>query len=44
VRPLTRDARNVATWFAARGLPGADPDALALRVAEQAGLALPGRF
>src|SRR6185437_1436123 len=41
---LTRDARNVATWFAARGLPGADPDALALRVAEQAGLALPGRF
>jgi serine/threonine protein kinase len=41
---LARDARNVATWFAARGLPGADPDALALRVAEQAGLALPGRF
>jgi RIO kinase 1 len=38
---LARDARNVATWFAARGLPGADPDALALRVAEQAGLALP---
>jgi RIO kinase 1 len=36
---LARDARNVATWFAARGLPGADPDALALRVAEQAGLA-----
>jgi RIO kinase 1 len=36
---LARDARNVASWFAARGLPGADPDALALRVAEQAGLA-----
>jgi RIO kinase 1 len=36
---LVRDARNVATWFAARGLPGADPDALASRVAEQAGLA-----
>jgi RIO kinase 1 len=35
---LVRDARNVANWFAARGLPGADPDALALRVAEQAGL------
>jgi RIO kinase 1 len=36
---LARDARNVATWFAARGLP-ADPDDLAARVAEQAGLAL----
>jgi RIO kinase 1 len=36
---LARDARNVATWFAARGLPAADPDALAFRVAEQAGLA-----
>jgi RIO kinase 1 len=36
---LVRDARNVATWFAARGLPAADPDALADRVAEQAGLA-----
>ena len=36
---LARDARNVATWFAARGLPAADPDALALRAAEQAGLA-----
>ena len=36
---LARDARNVASWFAARGLPGADPDALALRVTEQAGLA-----
>ena len=36
---LARDARNVANWFAAKGLPAADPDALALRVAEQAGLA-----
>ena len=36
---LARDARNVASWFAARGLPAADPNALALRVAEQAGLA-----
>ena len=36
---LARDARNVATWFAARGLAAADPDALALRAAEQAGLA-----
>jgi RIO kinase 1 len=36
---LARDARNVANWFTARGLPGADPDALALRVTEQAGLA-----
>ena len=35
---LARDARNVATWFAARGLPAADPDALARRVTEQAGL------
>jgi len=39
---LARDARNVATWFAARGLPAADPDALARRAAEQAGLALSG--
>ena len=36
---LARDARNVATWFAARGLPVADPDALAVRAAKQAGLA-----
>jgi RIO kinase 1 len=35
---LARDARNVAAWFAARGLPAADPDALARRVTEQAGL------
>jgi RIO kinase 1 len=36
---LARDARNVAAWFAARGLPAADPDELARRVTEQAGLA-----
>ena len=36
---LTRDARNVATWFAARGLPGADPDKLARLLAEEARLA-----
>jgi len=36
---LARDARNVATWFAARGLAAADPDALAERITEQAGLA-----
>ena len=35
---LARDARNVAHWFAARGLPGADPDALAELVIEEAGL------
>ncbi len=36
---LTRDARNVATWFAAHGLPGADPDKLARLLAEEARLA-----
>jgi len=36
---LARDARNVAAWFVARGLSGADPDVLAAQVAEQAGLA-----
>jgi RIO kinase 1 len=40
---LARDARNVATWFAARGLTAADPDALAQRATEQAGLALAPR-
>lgn len=35
---LSRDARNVTSWFAARGLPGADPDAVAARALEQAGL------
>jgi RIO kinase 1 len=36
---LERDARNVATWFAARGLPGADPERLARLLAEEARLA-----
>ena len=36
---LDRDARNVATWFAARGLPGADPGRLARLLAEEARLA-----
>jgi RIO kinase 1 len=36
---LDRDARNVATWFAARGLPGADPERLARLLAEEARLA-----
>jgi len=36
---LDRDARNVATWFAARGLPGADPERLAGLLAEEARLA-----
>jgi len=37
---LERDARNVATWFAARGLAAADPDKLAALIAEEARLAL----
>ena len=36
---LDRDARNVATWFAARGLAGADPDGLARLLAAEARLA-----
>ena len=36
---LERDARNVAAWFAARGLPGADPERLARLLAEEARLA-----
>ena len=36
---LDRDARNVATWFAARGLPAADPERLARLLAEEARLA-----
>jgi len=36
---LERDARNVATWFAARGLPAADPDKLATLIAAEARLA-----
>jgi RIO kinase 1 len=35
---LERDARNVATWFAARGLRAADPDRLAALLAEEARL------
>ena len=33
---LDRDARNVATWFAARGLPAADPEWLARLLTEEA--------
>ena len=36
---LTRDARNVATWFAARGLSAADPGKLARLLHEEARLA-----
>ena len=36
---LDRDARNVATWFAARGLPAADPEWLARLLVEEARLA-----
>ncbi|MGH3269010.1 MAG: RIO1 family regulatory kinase/ATPase, partial [Trebonia sp.] len=36
---LDRDARNVAAWFAARGLPGADPERRARLLAEEARLA-----
>ena len=36
---LDRDARNVATWFAARGLAAADPERLARLLAEEARLA-----
>jgi RIO kinase 1 len=36
---LDRDARNVATWFAARGLAGADPDGLARLLTAEARLA-----
>jgi len=35
---LERDARNVAAWFAARGLAAADPDRLAGLLAEEARL------
>jgi RIO kinase 1 len=35
---LERDARNVAAWFAARGLPAADPDKLAGLLVEEARL------
>jgi RIO kinase 1 len=36
---LDRDARNVATWFAARGLAAADPERLTRLLAEEARLA-----
>jgi RIO kinase 1 len=36
---LTRDARNIATWFAARGLPAADPGKLAGLLHKEARLA-----
>ena len=36
---LTRDARNAATWFAARGLSAADPEKLARLLHEEARLA-----
>jgi RIO kinase 1 len=35
---LARDARNVASWFAARGLAEADPDRLARHIVAEAGL------
>jgi RIO kinase 1 len=35
---LTRDAANVATWFAAHGHPGADPATLAALLRTEAGL------
>ena len=35
---LIRDARNAATWFAARGLPAADPDKLARLLQQEARL------
>jgi RIO kinase 1 len=35
---LTRDARNAATWFAARGLSAADPDKLARLLHQEARL------
>jgi RIO kinase 1 len=35
---LDRDARNVATWFARAGQPGADPETLARLLAEEARL------
>ncbi|MFC5832018.1 serine protein kinase RIO [Nonomuraea insulae] len=35
---LDRDARNVATWFTAKGLTTADPDALSTLLRREAGL------
>jgi RIO kinase 1 len=37
---LERDAKNVATWFAARGLAAADPEKLAGLLVEEARLDL----
>ncbi|MFC4119677.1 serine protein kinase RIO [Nonomuraea zeae] len=36
---LDRDARNVATWFTAKGLPSADPESLAALLHKEAGMA-----
>ena len=41
---LERDAKNVAAWFAARGLRAADPEKLAGLLVEEARLALPGQW
>jgi RIO kinase 1 len=41
---LERDAKNVATWFAARGLRAADPEKLAGLLVEEARLALPSQL
>jgi RIO kinase 1 len=41
---LERDAQNVATWFAARGLRAADPEKLAGLLVEEARLSLPGQL
>lgn len=35
---LDRDARNVATWFAAKGVASADPDALSVLLRSEAGM------
>ncbi|MEU7744810.1 RIO1 family regulatory kinase/ATPase [Nonomuraea sp. NPDC049158] len=35
---LDRDARNVATWFAAKGVTSADPDALSVLLQSEAGM------
>jgi RIO kinase 1 len=35
---LARDAHNVATWFAAHGVPSADPQQLGQLLAAEAGL------
>jgi RIO kinase 1 len=36
---LDRDARNIASWFTARGYPGADPEKLAALLRQEARLA-----